>query len=96
MSPHASLLMVMTFASVHPLIGWFRFLDPGAHNPWISVSAGVGVGYVFAYLLPKLAEMNYGLGGETHSDFIRQHLCVVRSYRTLTLPTGVLRPQAIA
>jgi hypothetical protein len=50
-----SLLVIAALATVHVTIGKWRWLHGTTHSPWLSVSAGTALAYVFAHLLPKLA-----------------------------------------
>ncbi len=72
-SPLLSLGIVLSLALVHLLVGKVRPLSHDMDSPWLSASAGVAVGYVFIYLLPKLADMKYGLGGDGYSNFVERH-----------------------
>lgn len=72
-SPYISLVMVLGLAAVHLLVGKNRLLSHEIGSPWLSGSAGVAVGYVFIYLLPKLADMKYGLAGDGYADFVERH-----------------------
>ncbi len=72
-SPFLSLGIVLGLAAVHLLVGRVRLLNPAMSSPWLSASAGVAIGYVFIYLLPKLADMKYGLAGDGRADFVEKH-----------------------
>jgi hypothetical protein len=50
-----SLLVIAALATVHLTIGKWHWLHGPRHSPWLSVSAGTALAYVFAHLLPKLA-----------------------------------------
>jgi hypothetical protein len=73
MSPLASLAMVVVIALVHLRVGHIRMLRHEMDSPWLSASAGVAVGYVFIYLLPKLGDLKYGLAGDGSADFVETH-----------------------
>ena len=75
-SPLLSLGMVLALALVHLLTGRVRLLSHNMDSPWLSASAGVAIGYVFIYLLPKLADMKYGLAGDGYASFIERHFFV--------------------
>ncbi len=51
----SSFVVVAVLAAIHITIGRWRWLDRSDHSPWLSVSAGAALAYVFVYLLPKLA-----------------------------------------
>ncbi len=72
-SPLLSLGIVLGLALVHLLTGRVRLLRHDMDSPWLSASAGVAIGYVFMYLLPKLADMKYGLAGDGYTDFVEKH-----------------------
>ena len=73
MSPLVSLGMVLVLALVHLRTGRIRVLRHEMDSPWLSASAGVAVGYVFIYLLPKLNDLKYGLAGDGYTSFVEKH-----------------------
>jgi hypothetical protein len=58
MADHALLALAMSlaFAAVHVLSPRLVFLDERPRSVWLSVAGGVSTAYVFAHLLPELAE----------------------------------------
>lgn len=52
----AGAVAAFVLASVHLLAGRLRFLDRIPRSQWLSAAAGVSIAYVFAHLLPELAE----------------------------------------
>jgi hypothetical protein len=73
MSPLISLGMVLVLAFVHLRVGRIRLLRHELDSPWLSASAGVAIGYVFIYLLPKLNDLKYGLAGDGYTSFVEKH-----------------------
>jgi hypothetical protein len=73
MSPLVSLAIVLVIALVHLRTGHIRLLRHELDSPWLSASAGVAVGYVFIYLLPKLNDLKYGLAGDGYASFVEKH-----------------------
>ena len=71
-SPLLSLGIVVGLALVHLLTGRVRLLKHDMNSPWLSASAGVAIGYVFIHLLPKLADMKYGLAGDGRAGFVER------------------------
>jgi hypothetical protein len=51
----SSFAVVAMLAVIHITIGRWHWLDRSDHSPWLSLSAGAALAYVFVYLLPKLA-----------------------------------------
>ena len=47
--------VVAALAAIHITIGRWEWLNRDEHSPWLSVSAGAALAYVFVYLLPKIA-----------------------------------------
>jgi len=50
----ASLAITLVLCAVHLGVHRFRPLQDARRRYWLSLSAGTAIGYVFAYLLPKL------------------------------------------
>lgn len=50
-------------------IGRWRFLHGSTRSPWLSVSAGTALAYVFVYMLPKLAKSQQKLDGALWEGF---------------------------
>lgn len=79
MQPLPSLLVVILLALVH-LFAWrLDFLRGARRSRWLSLAGGVGVGYVFAHILPELAEIQRRIH-ETHAHpgpFWRRFLYLV-------------------
>jgi len=55
-------LAAVTLALVHVLAGKLRFLEGIPRSRWLSLAGGISVAYVFARLLPELAEAQERLG----------------------------------
>lgn len=55
MNTLGSLLVIIALAGVHITIGRWHWLHRDKPSPWLGVSAGAAIAYVFVYLLPKLA-----------------------------------------
>ena len=51
----SSFSVIAALAAIHITIGRWKWLDRTEHSPWLSVSAGAALAYVFVYLLPKIA-----------------------------------------
>ena len=73
-------------ASVHLFGGRMRFLEGVPRSRWLSAAGGVSVAYVFAHLLPELAEGQEaveGRGGDAAArpgpflDFLEHHVWLV-------------------
>jgi len=58
-----SLFVVLVLMLNQLTIGRWHFLHGSARSPWLSVSAGTAIAYVFVYLLPKLALSQQKLDG---------------------------------
>jgi len=52
----ASLAAALALAVVHLLAGALRFIEGVPRSRWLSAAGGVSVAYVFAHLLPEVAE----------------------------------------
>ncbi|TFG85341.1 MAG: hypothetical protein E4H19_08870 [Chromatiales bacterium] len=77
MALYGSLTVVMLLIVIQTTVGHWKFLDRTAHSPWLSVSAGTALAYVFVYLLPKLAAIQEKISGSSASpteDFLRVHV----------------------
>ena len=55
------MVAVTMIAQVHLLTPWFCFMRK-PNNPWVSMSAGVALAYVFMDIFPHLAKMQKRLG----------------------------------
>ena len=56
MSGLSSFIAACLLSLTHIFVGRLRFLDAQPHSAWLSLSGGAAVAYVFAHLLPKLAQ----------------------------------------
>ena len=57
-----TLCAAAVFAVVHVTTVWMRFFDVEPRSRWLSFFGGISVAYVFAHLLPDLAEHQRALG----------------------------------
>ena len=60
-------------AAMHVFGTHLRFLDRVPRSQWLSAAAGVSVGYVFAHLLPELAEKESELAGTWLLEWLVAH-----------------------
>lgn len=75
-----SLLVVLALVLNQLTIGRWRFLQGAERSPWLSVSAGTALAYVFVHLLPKLALSQQKLDGSLWTGFYgfwRNHLYLI-------------------
>jgi len=49
-------LLAVGLAGVHLFSSKLRFLDVTPRSIWLSIAGGISVAYVFAHILPDLAE----------------------------------------
>ena len=72
--------VICALAWIHIYAGRLSFLDTKPHSPWLSLSAGTALAYVFVYLLPKLASLQVSMsnayGGAIY-EFLRYHVYLV-------------------
>lgn len=61
----AALIAALVLAAIHVLGGRLRFLEGVPRSRWLSAFAGVSVAYVFAHLLPELAQGQETIEGRT-------------------------------
>ena len=57
----AALLLSAALGLVHLGAGKLRFLDSVPRSRWLSFASGISVAYVFAHLLPEVAEGQHAL-----------------------------------
>jgi len=72
-----SMAVVALIIAIQTTLGRWRFLHREAHPPWIDVSAGAALAYVFAYLIPKLASSQEKFTGVPVSEaagFVQHHM----------------------
>lgn len=55
MNAAGTLMATLVLTGVHITVGKWHWLHRNEHSPWLSVSAGTALAYVFVYMLPKLA-----------------------------------------
>lgn len=80
MATFGSLIVVLMLVLNQLSIGRWRFLHGVGRSPWLSVSAGTALAYVFVYLLPKLALSQQKLDGSMWVGaygFWRNHLYLI-------------------
>ncbi|MEZ5559783.1 MAG: hypothetical protein R3E86_14725 [Pseudomonadales bacterium] len=80
MATFGSLAVVVLLVLNQLTIGGWRFLHGRARSPWLSVSAGTALAYVFVHLLPKLALSQQKLDGSLWVGaygFWRNHLYLI-------------------
>lgn len=68
-----SLIIIFSIVIVHISSPYMKFLYSKERSPWLSLSSGVALSYVFVYLLPKLARM------QSERDFILTRIEVLDS-----------------
>ncbi len=56
-----ALLLAAGLALVHVVAGKLRFLSVTPRSRWLSFASGISVAYVFAHLLPELAEGQHAI-----------------------------------
>ena len=64
-------LAAVVLAAVHVFAGKLRFLEGIPRSRWLSLAGGISVAYVFARLLPELAEAQERLGETARGFFAR-------------------------
>jgi zinc transporter ZupT len=64
-------LAAVLLAAVHVFAGKLRFLEGIPRSRWLSLAGGISVAYVFARLLPELAEAQERLGETAGGFFAR-------------------------
>jgi len=80
MATFGSLAVVLLLALNQLSIGRWHFLHGRDRSPWLSVSAGTALAYVFVHLLPKLALSQQKLDGALWVGvygFWRNHLYLI-------------------
>lgn len=76
----SSFIAVCLLSLTHIFVGRLRFLHAQPHSAWLSLSGGAAVAYVFAYLLPKLAQKQEVLLNASDSGlygFLEHHAYLV-------------------
>ncbi|MDQ3890931.1 MAG: hypothetical protein M3312_10335 [Actinomycetota bacterium] len=58
-------------ALIHVFAGKLRFLEGIPRSRWLSLAGGISVAYVFAKLLPELADAQQRLGESARGFFVR-------------------------
>ena len=69
MTGHAAAAAAV-LALIHLLAGKLRFLEGVPRSRWLSVAGGISVAYVFAKLLPELADTQERLGESAGGFFV--------------------------
>ncbi len=64
-------LAAVVLAAVHVFAGKLRFLEGIPRSRWLSLAGGISVAYVFARLLPELADAQERLGETAGGFFAR-------------------------
>ncbi len=76
----SSFIAACLLSLTHILVGRLRFLHAEPHSAWLSLSGGAAVAYVFAHLLPKLAQKQEALLNASDSGlygFLEHHAYLV-------------------
>ena len=85
-------LAAIALAAVHVFAGKLRFLDGIPRSRWLSLAGGISVAYVFARLLPELAEAQERLGESADDLFVRlEHHAYLLALTGLALFYGIER-----
>lgn len=76
--PHSTLLaltgaMALALAVIHVFAGRLRFLDIVPRSRWLSLAGGVSVAYVFAHILPDLAEQQRSIEASVGPGPLESH-----------------------
>jgi len=93
----ASLGAALVLAVVHLLAGKLRFLEGVPRSRWLSAAGGISVAYVFAHLLPELAEGQRRIEDEAGGvlPFLEDHVYLV-ALLSLGLFYGVERNSLVS
>lgn len=76
------LVAALVLGAAHLFAPRLRFITSGPRSRWLSAAGGVSVAYVFAHLLPELAEGQAALEGQGESaapplEFLENHVYLV-------------------
>lgn len=78
------LVAALVLGAAHLFAARLRFITSGPRSRWLSAAGGVSVAYVFAHLLPELAEGQAALDGQGESaapapplEFLENHVYLV-------------------
>ena len=85
-------LAAVALASVHIFAGKLRFLEGIPRSRWLSLAGGIAVAFVFARLLPELAEAQERFGESAGGVFARlEHHAYLLALTGLAVFYGVER-----